>query len=68
MTSEAMLLWSLLFNSIGLGYFVYGRKQGNKVVLYSGVALILYPYLFNSVWAVIGVGLVLVCVPRFFNW
>ncbi|MDF1693737.1 MAG: hypothetical protein P1U47_15255 [Zhongshania sp.] len=68
MNSEAMLLWSLLFNSIGLGYFVYGRKQGNKVVLYSGVALMLYPYVFSSVLAVIGVGVLLMCLPRFFNW
>lgn len=65
MHSEAMLLCSLLFSSIGLGYFVYGRKQGNKVVLYTGVALMLYPYLFSSVITVVIVGLLLMSVPRF---
>ncbi len=65
MYSEAMLLCNLLFGSIGLGYFIYGRKQGNKVVLYSGVALMLYPYLFSSVITVVIVGLLLMSVPRF---
>lgn len=68
MSSTAMLLWSLLFNSIGLGYFIYGRKQGNKVVLYTGLALMLYPYLFSSAITVVVVGLLLMCVPRFLSF
>jgi hypothetical protein len=64
MYSEAMLLCSLLFSSIGLGYFVYGRKQGKKVVLYTGIALMLYPYLFSSVMTVVILGLLLMAVPR----
>jgi hypothetical protein len=64
MSSEAMLLWSLLFSSIGLGYFVYGRKQGDKVVLYTGIALMLYPYVFSSAITVVVVGVMLMCVPR----
>ncbi|WP_373078806.1 hypothetical protein [Zhongshania sp.] len=64
MANEAMLLWSLLFSSVGLGYFVYGRKQGNKVVLYTGIALMLFPYIFSSVVTVIIVGVLLMCVPR----
>ena len=68
MDSTAMLLWSLLFNSIGLGYFIYGRKQGHKVVLYTGLTLMLYPYLFSSAITVVVVGVMLLCVPRLLSF
>jgi hypothetical protein len=37
----ATLLWGLIFSSIGIGYFIYGRKQSNLVVRWCGLALIL---------------------------
>ena len=29
MDSPAQLLWGILFSSIGLGFFIYGKKQGS---------------------------------------
>jgi len=60
-----LLLWSLLFSSIGLGYFIYGRKQNHKIALYSGLSLMIYPYFVSSVMAMILVGLGLMLLPRF---
>jgi hypothetical protein len=28
--NESWLLWGLLFGSIGLGFFMYGRKQSSR--------------------------------------
>jgi uncharacterized membrane protein len=61
----ATLLWGVLFGSIGLGFFVYGRKQRAIVPLVCGLALMVFPYFVSgTVWLVlIGVGLI--AVPYF---
>jgi hypothetical protein len=59
------LLLSLLFGSIGFGYFIYGRRQSNGVVRYTGLALMVYPYFFPNVTMLILVGIALMLVPRF---
>jgi hypothetical protein len=61
------LILGLVFSSIGLGYFIYGRKQANLVVKYCGVALVLYPYLVADTLALVAVGIGLMLVPRFFE-
>lgn len=59
------LIFGLVFSSIGIGYFIYGRKQSNLVAKYCGIALMLYPYLITNTLALVGVGIVLMLVPRF---
>ena len=61
----AHLLWSLLFGSIGLGYFIYGKRQSNSVVRYSGIALMVYPYFISHTLTMVLVGIVLMFVFRF---
>jgi len=61
--NEAWLLWGLLFGSIGLGYVIYGRKQKNNVAFLSGLALIAFPYFVSGTLALVGVGILLICVP-----
>ncbi len=63
--SAAPLLWGVLFSSIGLGYFVYGRKQRAPVAWACGLLLMAYPYFFDSSAAIVAVGLALMAVPRF---
>ena len=59
------LMWGFLFSTIGLGFFMYGKKQKALVPLVSGLVLMIYPYLMpNSLWTVV-VGVVLVAVPYF---
>lgn len=63
----AVLLWGLLFGSIGLGYFIYGRKQSAPVPLLCGLALMIFPYFVSNIPLLVGVGVLLVAVPYFFR-
>ncbi len=57
------LFFGLLFGSIGGVYFVYGKRTTNLPYLISGVLLAIYPYFFDSAWAVALIGVVLLAVP-----
>ena len=62
-----ILLWGLLFSSIGLGFFLYGRKQRAVVPLVCGLVLMIYPYFIPNVIALVAIGVVLIAVPYFFK-
>jgi hypothetical protein len=62
-----VLLWGLLFSSIGLGFFLYGKKQRAAVPLVCGLVLMIYPYFIPNVIALVAIGLVLIAVPYFFK-
>ncbi len=61
---SATIIWSLLFGSIGLGYFIYGKKQSDIVVRFTGIALMIYPYFFAETSTLVFVGLGLLALPR----
>ncbi|SJM90427.1 hypothetical protein [Crenothrix polyspora] len=65
MTSEALLLWGVVFSSVGLGFFVYGKKQQRLSPLLCGLALMVYPYFVGTVPLLLGIGVVLVALPYF---
>jgi len=65
MKSESMLLWALLFGSIGLGYFVYGRRQDMLVPKYCGITLMVFPYFVHNVYWLLGIGTGLLALPYF---
>ena len=65
MDSEASLLWAVLFGSIGLGFFIYGRKQRAVVPFLSGVALCVFPYFVSNVYMMVVIGVVFVALPYF---
>jgi hypothetical protein len=65
--NAGVLLWGLLFSSIGLGFFLYGRKQRAVVPLVCGLVLMIYPYFIPNVIALIAIGVVLSAVPYFFR-
>jgi len=62
---QATLLWGLLFSSIGLGFAIYGRRQGAVVPLICGVGLMVYPYFVSNVMLLVGIGVLLIAVPYF---
>ena len=62
-----VLLWGLLFSSIGLGFFLYGKKQRAVVPLVCGLVLMIYPYFIPNVIALVVIGVVLSAVPYFFR-
>jgi hypothetical protein len=59
------IVWGLLFGSIGVGFFIYGKKQRAPVPLICGIALMVFPYFISNIVALVGVGIVLVCIPYF---
>jgi hypothetical protein len=63
--NESGLLWGVLFSSIGIGFFIYGRRQGKTVPLVSGVLLMVYPYFMPNTAALVIVGAIFVAVPYF---
>lgn len=63
--NESLLLWGLLFSSIGLGFFLYGRKQQRPVPLVCGILLMTYPYFVPSTVWLIAIGVALCAVPYF---
>ena len=63
--SAASLMWGLLFGSVGVGFFVYGKKQGAIVPLLCGLALMVLPYFISSVPLLVATCLALCAVPYF---
>lgn len=63
--NTSSLLWGLLFSSIGLGFFLYGKKQRAIVPLVCGLTLMIYPYFVSSTLVLVAVGVVLVAIPYF---
>jgi len=61
----AVLLWGLLFGSIGLGYFIYGKKQRAAVPLVCGLGLMIFPYFVPNTMLLVGVGALLIAIPYF---
>ncbi|VAX15369.1 hypothetical protein MNBD_NITROSPINAE01-1949 [hydrothermal vent metagenome] len=57
------MLASVLFSAFGVGYFIYGKKQAQFLMLGAGMALMLYPYFVSGVATIILVGLALMAVP-----
>ena len=53
----------ILTGAIGVGYFMYGKRQTKFVPLLAGVALCVYPYFVDSALWLIVVGAVLLAAP-----
>lgn len=65
MAGQAALLWGVLFGSIGLGFFMYGKKQRAVVPLVCGIALMIYPYFVPNAIVLVLIGLLLIAIPYF---
>jgi hypothetical protein len=57
------LVLALVFSSIGLGYFLFGKRQQEFLFLFAGLALMIYPYIVSGAWTITIVGLVLLAGP-----
>jgi hypothetical protein len=63
--NTATLLWGVVFGSIGMGFFLYGKRQGAPVPLICGVLLMVFPYFVSNAWATALIGIALMAIPRF---
>jgi len=61
----SLLLWGVLFGAVGLGYFIYGKKQRAAVPLVCGFALMVVPYFISNTWLLVGIGAAIAAVPYF---
>ena len=63
--NASSLLWGLLFGSIGLGFFMYGRKQRAVAPLVCGLALMVFPYFVTNTVLLVLIGVALMTIPYF---
>jgi len=61
------LFLGMIFGSIGMGYFIYGRKQGSGIALICGVALFALPYLVSNIFFTILIGVGVMVLPFLFK-
>jgi len=55
----------MLFGAIGLGFLTYGRRQKAIVPLFTGIALIVFPYFIPNVYLLVAIGVLLTAIPYF---
>lgn len=63
--STSLLLWGVLFGSVGFGYFLYGKKQSAVVPLVCGLVLMVFPYFVSNTLLLVVIGVALTVVPCF---
>ena len=63
--NAAALLWGTVFGAIGVGFFIYGKRQQMWVPLFCGLALMVYPWFVSGTVLTVVIGLALMAVPYF---
>ena len=63
--NTSTLLWGVIFGSIGLGFFIYGKKQKAIIPLISGIGLMVFPYFISNIFILVTTGIVFVALPFF---
>lgn len=57
------IIWGVIFGSIGLGFFIYGKRQKSIIPLFSGVGLMVIPYFISNIYILILSGIILAALP-----
>ena len=57
------LIVGVIAGAIGVGYFIYGKRQARLTPLLAGVLLCIYPYFTDSLLWLSVIGLALVVAP-----
>lgn len=60
------LLLGVFFGAIGTGYCVYAKRQASAIFAVCGVALMLFPYFFSNIAAILLIGSAISAAP--FVW
>ncbi|MDR0235238.1 amino acid transport protein [Acinetobacter sp.] len=63
--NSTTLFLGLIFSSIGLGYFIYGKKQKMTMPFICGIALMIFPYFIENNLLISGIGIILSLIPWF---
>ncbi len=63
--NTTILFLGLIFSSIGLGYFIYGKRQRMIMPLVSGLILMIFPYFIENIVILSITGIILSILPWF---
>lgn len=66
--NTTQLFLGVIFSSIGLGYFLYGKKQKLTVPFVGGLVLMVFPYFIESNVLLSGIGILLSITPYFLRF
>jgi hypothetical protein len=57
--NPSFLVASLIWGSVGLGYFIYGKRQSSWIPMIGGIFMMAGSYFISSVWlmSVVSLGL-----------
>ncbi|WP_217488641.1 amino acid transport protein, partial [Acinetobacter bereziniae] len=61
--NSTTLFLGLIFSSIGLGYFIYGKKQKMIVPFICGIALMIFPYFIENNLLISAIGMIFSLIP-----
>jgi hypothetical protein len=61
--TTSSIIFGLLFGTIGLGFFIYGKKQEEYVSLACGIGLMVFPYFVANTIALVAIGVTLMAIP-----
>jgi len=65
MISTSTLILGVIFGAIGLGFFIYGKKQRVIIPLFCGIGLMILPYFISNIYILIFSGIIIVAIPYF---
>lgn len=65
MISTSTLILGVIFGAIGLGFFVYGKKQKAIIPLFCGIVLMILPYFIPNMYILIFSGIIMAAIPYF---
>ena len=65
MDDSLSLILNVVFSAIGMGYFVYGKRQKALIPVLCGVGLMVYPLFVSQALLMILTGAGLMLVPRY---
>lgn len=63
-SSTTTLLLSVLIGAIGVGYFIYGKRQAHLLTLLSGLGMMIGPMFIGSWWGMLILAAALMLLPR----
>ena len=58
--STGGIVASLFLGTIGMGFFVYGKKQARFPQLVGGLLLMVFPYFVGGAWTMLAIGAAIV--------
>jgi hypothetical protein len=61
--SPSQLFIGLIAGAVGVGYFVYGKREGRFAPMLCGIGLCIYPYLVTGTLGLLLIGGALLVVP-----